>query len=155
MRCCDRCRCKSSSRIPASSLCCIVVRVSRIPPNFASLHQHCDCNERNDPRSLVNISLLLLSLLSPPVRLGQYRHHDRLFAVRANAFFRSDTVNSQSIVRCRNRFLPDLCGTGTHPIVIPVVVYFCVKYSTSTVRESRDIRPSRIIKCSIVLFVKL
>ena len=39
-----RCRCKSSLRIPASSLCWIVVRVSRISLYFASLHQHCDCN---------------------------------------------------------------------------------------------------------------
>ncbi|MFN9897523.1 MAG: hypothetical protein ACK55Z_01745, partial [bacterium] len=63
-------------------------------------------SKRND-RNLENDSLLQLLCLSLPIRLGQYRHHDRGFAVRANAFFRSATVNSPSVVPLSQRFLPD------------------------------------------------
>ncbi len=84
---CNRCRCKSLSRIPASPLCWIVVRVSRIL--FIFSHRCIDIVivSKHNGRHLENDSLLRLLRLSPPIRLGQYRHHDRWFAVRANGFF--------------------------------------------------------------------
>jgi hypothetical protein len=71
-------------------------------------------------------------------------------SARERVFFRSATVNTPSIVPLSQQVTPRPGDTGTLPIVIPVVVYFCVTYSTCTVRWARDIRLSRIIKCSII-----
>jgi hypothetical protein len=79
-------------------LCCIVVRVSRIFAIFSHRCINIVIVSKRNGRHLENDSLLRLLRLSLPVHLGQYRHHDRWFAVRANAFFRSATANSPSIV---------------------------------------------------------
>jgi hypothetical protein len=155
VRCWNRCRCKSSSRIPASPLCCIVVRVSR---KFVIFSHRCIVivivSKRNGRTSRKRFVVAAVAPLVP-IRLGQYRHHDRWFAVRANAFFRSATVNSPSIVPLSQQVSPRPSGTGALPIVISVVVFlFCVTYSTGTVRDSRDIRLSHIPKYSIVSLIK-
>ena len=118
---------------------------------FASLQHHCDRNENVTCDNLESIRCWIVAPLAAVLSRPVLSSRSLVRSVRERVlFFRPAAVIRRRSSRCHDRLLPDLVIPVPPLLVISVVVYFCVTYSTCTVRCVRDIRLSRIIKCSIV-----